>query len=110
MANKTISVFEPELSGETGMKLFVYDSLGVLVNTGGDTLTESGSTGYFTCTVTEAVGVAFYSVTIEDSGGDLLRTGGVLYFADGDLAGTYIVDDPMSYVAALVSRPTQGVV
>ncbi len=53
MANKTIALRLSELTGITGLKLRLLDA-GTLINTGGDTLTES-TNGWFTCVITEAI-------------------------------------------------------
>jgi hypothetical protein len=78
------------------MKLYVYtEEGGVLVNTGGDTLTEDGSSGLFSCTVTEAVtSDVIYYVEIKSSGGTLLRLNGFVSFPTGDVVGVYRVNDP----------------
>ena len=63
----TVGIHMALYSGQTGMKIYLYSG-GSLLNSGGDTLTESGSTGYFDATVDESLS-ATYSVTVEDSGG-----------------------------------------
>lgn len=51
----TVNVFMPSRSGQTGHTLWLYKKSDfTLVNTGGDTLTETGSTGTFTAVVAES--------------------------------------------------------
>jgi len=51
----TVSMFLPSMSGTTGNTLWLYKSSDFsLVNTGGDALTESGTSGWFTADVAEA--------------------------------------------------------
>jgi hypothetical protein len=46
----------PELTGETGLTLYLYTTAGVLINTGGDALSESpASSGRFVATVAETI-------------------------------------------------------
>jgi hypothetical protein len=50
----TIAVHAPELSGETGLTLYLWTLAGALLNTGGDALEESpASSGRFSATVAE---------------------------------------------------------
>jgi hypothetical protein len=49
-----IGVHLPLFSGSTGLSLQLYTG-GTLVNSGGDALTESGSSGYFTADVAESL-------------------------------------------------------
>jgi len=73
----TISIFVPNLSGITGLSVYLRKSSDYsLINTDGDTLTESGSTGWFTATVSESW-TEQLSVTIVDSDG-LIPYGGWL--------------------------------
>ena len=66
----TITIDLPAEAGETGMTLELI-AAGVLLNAGGDTLTESAN-GYFSATVAEspAAGVD-YRADVKDSGGDV---------------------------------------
>lgn len=51
----TVSIFLPSMSGTAGNTLWLRKSSDYsLVNTGGDALTESGTSGWFTATVEEA--------------------------------------------------------
>lgn len=53
-----------DLSGET-LTLFLRKSDGTLLNTGGDPMTESGTTGFFTATLTESrVGLGSLAVRV----------------------------------------------
>jgi hypothetical protein len=46
----------PELTGETGLTLYLYTTAGVLINTDGDALSESpASSGRFVATVAESI-------------------------------------------------------
>lgn len=52
----TISVHAPELSGETGLTLWLRTNSGALLNTGGDSLTESpAASGFFSADVAEQI-------------------------------------------------------
>jgi hypothetical protein len=53
MMSETITLQALDLSGET-LTMFLRKSDGTLLNTGGDAMTESGSTGVFTATLAEA--------------------------------------------------------
>ncbi len=67
----------PNMSGTVGLTLYLRKSSDYsLVNTGGDALSESGSTGWFTATVAETW-TEQLSVTVIDSGG-LIPYGGWL--------------------------------
>lgn len=90
MANKTIAVHLPQDSGNTSLTLRLRAG-GTIINTP-DTLTETGSTGYFTAVVTEANSAGWHSVDVL-SGATVRYAGGWLYLP-GDTAGTYIVDEP----------------
>lgn len=78
----TIAIQAGELSGTSGLTLWVYlESTGVLQNTGGDSLSESpSSTGRFVATVAETLTGVMYCV-VKDSGGYVVRDG---YLDDGD--------------------------
>jgi hypothetical protein len=92
MANKTIAVHLPQDSGNTSLTLRLRAG-GTIINTP-DTLTETASTGYFTCTVTEANSAGWHSVDIL-SGATVRYAGGWVYLP-GDVEGTYVVDSPES--------------
>jgi len=51
--SETITLQALDLSGET-LTMFLRKSDGTLLNTGGDAMTESGSTGVFTATLAES--------------------------------------------------------
>jgi hypothetical protein len=71
----TVAVFMPELRGATGLTLYLRKSSDYsLVNAGGDPLTESGTSGWFTCDVAEAW-TETLSVTIVDSNSLVPRSG-----------------------------------
>jgi hypothetical protein len=53
MMSETITLQALDLSGET-LSLFLRKSDGTLLNTGGDAMTEAGSTGVFTATLAES--------------------------------------------------------
>jgi hypothetical protein len=59
----------PELTGETGLTLYLYTTAGVLINTGGDALSESpASSGRFVATVAESIS-AIASARLHDAVG-----------------------------------------
>ena len=65
----TVSMFMPNLSGTAGLTLHLKKSTDYsVVNVGGDPLTESGSTGWFTADVAESWTVEL-SVTVIDADG-----------------------------------------
>ena len=65
----TVSIFLPHLSGTAGLLLHLKKSTDYsVVNSGGDALTESGSTGWFTADVAESWTVEL-SVTVIDADG-----------------------------------------
>lgn len=98
MANKTIQVtMLTDFSGQTGLTVHLYDDSGTSITTrrngSGDSLTEIGSTGIFTATVTEAL-AGWYDCVFLDSAGNQLNQRGAqdskVWFP-GDIAGTYTV-------------------
>jgi len=91
MANKTIVVHLSSSSGQTDLSLRLYAGA-TIINTGGDTLTESGTSGQFSCVVTEAVTAGWHRVDVYDDT-ELAYEGGWVYLP-GDTEGTYLVDDP----------------
>jgi len=59
----------PELTGETGLMLYLYTTAGVLINTDGDALSESpASSGRFVATVAESIS-AIASARLHDAVG-----------------------------------------
>lgn len=77
----TIAIQAAELSGETGLTLYVRNESGTLQNTGGDALSESpSSSGRFTATVAETLSGIMYCY-IEDADGNVVRDG---YLANGE--------------------------
>lgn len=72
----TVSIHMPEQTGLTGQTLYLRKtSDGTLVNTGGDSLTESpASSGRFTATVAESW-TETLSATVKNSGGLAVRDG-----------------------------------
>jgi hypothetical protein len=89
--SETITLQALDLSGET-LTMFLRKSDGTLLNTGGDAMTESGSTGVFTATLAEArTGLGPLAVRI-CSGSETADN--LLY--DGFLAeGTTVIDSVM---------------
>jgi hypothetical protein len=87
----TVSIFAPELSGTTGMFVFLRAADdGVLLNPGGDALTESpASSGRFTATVAESIN-EIHHARIYESGSEspaaVLRDGWIA------ASGTLIID------------------
>lgn len=70
----TIAVHAPELSGETGLTLYLWTLAGSLLNTGGDALEESpASSGRFSATVAETPDATLHA-RIHDAGG-IVREG-----------------------------------
>lgn len=98
MANKTIAVQLSALKGLTGLKLRLL-SAGVLINTGGTTLTET-TNGWFACTIAAAITGGWFDVEIVNANGGLEAFGGKLYIP-ADAVGTYVVDDPAATVASI---------
>lgn len=64
----TISVYTPEQAGQVGLVLKIYDASGILVNTGGDVLTETSEPGVFQASVDEALSSSWYRLDVELSG------------------------------------------
>jgi hypothetical protein len=95
----------PELTGETGLTLYLYTTAGVLINTGGDALSESpASSGRFVATVAESIS-AIASARLHDAVGPV---------RDGWLAvGSTLVQDeyPVSAASTVVTvLPATGIV
>ena len=71
----TVAIFMPEQRGVTGLTMYLRKSSDYsLVNAGGDALTESGTSGWFTGTVEESW-TETLSVTIVDSNSLIPRSG-----------------------------------
>lgn len=82
----------PEMSGTTGNVLWLRKSSDFsIVNTGGDALTESSTSGWFTATVTESW-TEQLSATIVDSGGLIPRAGWLPVGGDTVVEGTAVLD------------------
>lgn len=65
----TVAIMAPELSGLTGLSLYLYTAAGALVNSGGDALTESPSgSGRFQCTVAETLSELVHCRVVDASG------------------------------------------
>jgi hypothetical protein len=65
---ETITLHALDLSGETTLKLFLRDDDGTLLNTGGDALSEIGSSGVFTATLAESrVGLGTLNARVCDA-------------------------------------------
>lgn len=91
--SETISIQFPDISGDvSGYTAFMRDEAGVLLNTGGDALAETGATGLWTFTLAETrLGgrdyfVRIYSGTVESR--SYLVFDGILF------AGQSLVDKP----------------
>lgn len=81
----TIAVHAPELTGETGLSLYLWSLAGVLLNAGGDALTETpASSGRFVADVAETVTATMHA-RVHDAVG-IVRDG---WLPDGT---TLIVD------------------
>lgn len=88
----TVSIFMPELSLTTGNVLWLRKSSDYsVVNTGGDALTESGTSGWFTATVTETW-TEQLSVTIVDTNGLIPRAGWIPVGGTTVIEGTAVLD------------------
>lgn len=91
--SETISIQFPDISGDvSGFTAFMRSEAGELLNTGGDTIAETGATGLWTFTLSESrvaaadYHVRVYSGTTETA--ENLVYDGILY------AGQSIVDKP----------------
>ncbi len=78
----TIGVQLGLFSGQTNLTLWLFNN-GVLLNTGGDTLTEVGTSGFFQATVAEAITTSLSVV---------VRQAGVLVYEGVLLLGQTVVD------------------
>lgn len=88
----TVSIFMPEMSLTTGNVLWLRKSSDYsVVNTGGDALTESGTSGWFTATVTETW-TEQLSVTIVDTNGLIPRAGWIPVGGTTVVEGTAVLD------------------
>ena len=79
--SETITLHALDLSGETTLRLFLRKDDGTLLNTGGDDLTEIGSSGVFTATLAEArtgLGDLSYRVCLATETADNLLIDGFL--------------------------------
>lgn len=79
---ETVAIHAPELTGETGLTLYLYTEAGVLTNTGGDSLAESpASSGRFTASVAETIS-SIHHARVHDAVGVVrdgwLSSGGTL--------------------------------
>lgn len=87
----TVGIQLDEWSGFTGLSIELREfGSGTVVNTGGDSLTEDGSTGYFTGTIAESL-TGLHNVSIKRSGA-VIWTGGLVN---------------MSEASPVVGHPTQ---
>jgi hypothetical protein len=99
----TIAVFLPNLTGTAGMKLYLRKSSDfALINAGGDTLTESASSGWFTCTLTESF-TERLSATVIDSAG-LIPFAGWLPIGATQVVGECAVPDAATSASLAVSE------
>lgn len=89
MANKTVYVKIPSLSGTAGLTLILTrETSGTIANGSGDTLT-AGSNGLFSCVVTEAI-TGWFDVHVKN-GSAVVWEVGKLYI-EVDLENDYAVD------------------
>ena len=100
----TVSIFMPEMRGTTGNMLWLRKSSDYsVVNAGGDALTESGTSGWFTATVAETW-TEQLSVTVVDTDGLIPRAGWL------PVGGTTVVEgsavlDPATRVKLDATQP-----
>jgi hypothetical protein len=88
---ETITLQALDLSGET-LTMFLRKSDGTLLNTGGDAMTESGSTGVFTATLAEArTGLGPLAVRVCDGA----ETADNLLYDGFLVEGTTVIDSVM---------------
>ncbi len=78
----TIGIQLGLFSGQTNLTLWLFNN-GVLLNTGGDTLTEVGTSGFFQATVAESITTSLSAV---------VRQAGVLVYEGVLLIGQTVVD------------------
>lgn len=105
MANKTVVWTIGGLAGETGLTLLLFAEGGNSpVNGAGDALTNSAY-GRLTCTVTEAL-AGWYDAVIIDGSSNIVTERGPdakLYFP-GDIAGTYVVGNSVTWAQYLADQ------
>lgn len=94
---ETITLHALDLSGETTLKLFLRKDDGTLLNTGGDALTEIGSSGVFTATLAESrsgLGDLSYRVCLATETSDNLLIDGFLPETETTIgaSGTAVLD------------------
>jgi len=114
----TVSIFMPELSLTTGNVLWLRKSSDYsVVNTGGDALTESGTSGWFTATVTETW-TEQLSVTVVDTNSLIPRTGwlpvggttvveGTAVLVGGSGSGDWTADERTA-IRSILGIPSSG--
>lgn len=105
----TIAIHAPELSGESGLSLYLRQIDGTLINSGGDSLTESpGGSGRFQAVVAEDLSaVGLLSARVHDAGGPV--RGGWLPQGETLVRDAYSVGDADSQsVSELLAELTQG--
>ena len=103
----TVSIFMPELSLTTGNVLWLRKSSDYsVVNTGGDALTESGTSGWFTATVTETW-TEQLSVTIVDTNGLIPRAGWIPVGGTTVIEGTAVLDPAYDAAKTAATRARQ---
>lgn len=105
--SEVISIQFPDISGDvSGHQVFLRNEAGALLNTGGDAILETGSTGLWTFTLGEdRVAGADYYVRIYSGAtetADNLVFDGILY------AGQTLVDKPFIAANVTVIRGTVG--
>jgi hypothetical protein len=92
----TVSIFMPEMSLTTGNVLWLRKSSDYsVVNAGGDALTESGTSGWFTATVAETW-TEQLSVTVVDTNGLIPRTGWLTVGGTIVVEGTAVLDSAVT--------------
>lgn len=100
-----ISLDLPLNIGDTGLTLWLYDQ-GVLLNTGGDALVESG-VGYFTANVSQALDAdTNYRVDVQDASSNLLYSNTL--YAGQTFVGMNVLVDEVQKIPRADSKLTPG--
>ncbi len=99
MPAKTVAFNSRAVAGRSDLVLILIDPrTGAIGNGSGDTLIP-GVKGRFTAVVDEAI-TGLWEVQVENLSGDAVLENGKVYFP-GDVAGTYIVDDPLAPIGTI---------
>lgn len=103
-----ISLDLPLNAGDSGLTLWIYNQ-GVLLNTGGDTLVESG-VGYFTAEVSQALDAdTNYRVDVQDTNSNLIYSS-TLYAGQTFVGINALVDEVQKIPRASNKLTAGGVV